>query len=162
MSKPKAQFIDPRTTGRRPLHQPVFDSSALQRADDAMEAMGGSFEQWLDADIRRLQIARSAAEHAAWSDGALAAVYAATHDLKGMGGSYGYPLVTQLAASLCRLIETDAGKAAARENPGLVTAHIHALRAAVRDRIATAEHPVGRALIGALEAEVERLGVAPE
>jgi hypothetical protein len=43
-----------------------------------------------------------------------------------------------------------------------VTAHIHALRAAVRDRIATAEHPVGRALIGALEAEVERLGVAPE
>jgi hypothetical protein len=79
-----------------------------------------------------------------------------------MGGAYGYPLVTQLAASLCRLIETDAGKFAARQRPALVKAHIDALRAAARDRIATAEHPIGRALVAALEAEVEHLGVAPE
>lgn len=162
MSKPKAEFIDPRTTGRRLLHKPVFDASAVKRADDAMQAMSGSFEEWLDQDIRRLQIARVAAENAAWSDGAIGAVYGAAHDLKGMGGSYGYPLVTQLAASLCRLIETDAGKAAARANPSLVKAHVDALRAAVRDRIATGEHPVGRALIQALESEVEQLGVAPE
>lgn len=162
MSTPKAQFIDPRTTGRRVLQQPVFDTSALRRADDAMKAMGTSFEQWLDDDVRKLQIARVAAENADWSDGALEALFAAAHDLKGMGGAYGYPLATQLAASLCRLIETDAGKAASRGNPGLVLAHVDALRAAVRDRIATADHPVGKALINALEAEVEQLGVAPE
>ena len=79
-----------------------------------------------------------------------------------MGGAYGFPLVTQIAASLCRLIETDAGKFAAQRNPGLVTAHVDALRAAVRDRITTVEHPVGRALVSALEAQVEQLGVAPE
>ena len=162
MSKPKAQFIDPRTTGRRALQQPVFDPSALKRADDAMKAMGGSFEQWLDDDIRKLQIARVAAQNAGWSDVALDALFSAAHDVKGMGGSYGFPLATQLAASLCRLIETDAGKAAARANPRLVLAHVDALRAAVRDRIATAEHPIGAALIAALEAEVEQLGVAPE
>ena len=162
MTKPKAQFIDPRTTGRILLQKPVFDQTALKRADDAMKAMGGSFEQWLDDDVRKLQIARVAAENAGWSEGALDALYGAAHDLKGMGGAYGYPLVTQLAASLCRLIETDAGKFAARRNPALVLAHVDALRAAVRDRIATAEHPIGRALVAALETEVEQLGVAPE
>jgi ribosomal protein S18 acetylase RimI-like enzyme len=127
-----------------------------------MKAMGCSFEQWLDDDIRKLQIARIAAQNAGWSDGAFEVLFGAAHDLKGMGGSYGFPLVTQMAASLCRLIETDAGKAAARTEPGLVLAHIDALRAAVRDRITTAEHPIGRALMSALEAEVENLGVAPE
>jgi len=162
MSTPKAQFIDPRTTGRRALQQPIFDPNALKRADDAMKAMAPSFDEWLDDDVRKLQIARVAAQNADWSDGALDALFSAAHDLKGMGGSYGYPLATQLAASLCRLIETDAGKAAARINPGLVLAHVDSLRAAVRDRIASADHPIGKALIAALEAEVEQLGVAPE
>ena len=54
MTKPKAQFIDPRTTGRILLQKPVFDQTSLKRADDAMKAMGGSFEQWLDDDIRKL------------------------------------------------------------------------------------------------------------
>ncbi len=162
MTKSKAQFIDPRTTGRKMLLRPLFDMSALKRADDAMKAMGGSFEQWLDDDIRRLQIARITAQNERWSDGALDGLFGVAHDLKGMGGAYGFPLITQIAASLCRLIETDAGKAAARAKPGLVMAHVDALRAAARDRIATAEHPIGHALITALEAEVAELGVAPE
>lgn len=162
MSAPKAQFIDPRTTGRLQLQRPVFDPAALKRADDTVQALSGSFEQWLDADVSKLQIARIAGQNAGWSNGALDAVFEAAHDLKGMGGSYGYPLVTQLASSLCRLIETNAGKAAARANPGLVSAHVDALRAAVRDRITSHEHPVGRALITALEQQVDSLGVAPE
>jgi len=162
MTKAKAQFIDPRTTGRISLHRPLFDHAATKRADEALSAMSGSFEQWLDDDVRRLQIARVAAQNSGWSTGALDALFGVAHDLKGMGGSYGFPLVTDIAASLCRLIETDAGKAAAAANAQLVSAHVDALRAAVRDRIATAEHPVGRALISALQTEVDHLGVAPE
>ena len=83
------------------------------------------------------------------------------HDLKGMGESYGYPLATFMAACLCRLIETPAGKAAARAQPALVEAHVDALRAIARDQIASPDHPVGKALIKALSAEVDKLGVAP-
>jgi hypothetical protein len=43
----------------------------------------------------------------------------------------------------------------------LVIAHIDALRAAVRDEVKDDQHPVGRALLLALETRVERLGVAP-
>lgn len=161
--KGKAQAIDPREAGyRRPkLTQPVFSEEALARADKTLDAMSGSFEKWLEADIARLQTARLEAARAGLSDDALDALWRAAHDLKGMGGTYGYPLVTQLAASLCRLTETEAGKSAARANPALVDAHVDGLRATVRDRIASDAHPVGGALAQALDAKVRQLGVAP-
>jgi hypothetical protein len=161
--KGKAQVIDPRETGHHPLKltQPVFSDEAMARADKTLEAMSGSFEQWLDGDIANLQAARLACIGAAWTDATLDTLWRAAHDLKGMGGTYGYPIVTQLAASLCRLVETDEGKAASRANPALIHAHVDGLRAAVRGRIASDADPVGRALVQTLEAHVSRLGVAP-
>jgi len=163
MSKRDAQFIDPRDTGLRALglKQPVFDESTVARADKALELMSGSMQQWLDAEIQRLSEARRTAEVCLWSEAAMETLMAASHDLKGMGATYGYPLVTQIAASLCRLIETPAGKEVARRDPSLVCAHVDALRAAVRDHIKTDAHPLGRALVAALEARVAKLGVAP-
>jgi chemotaxis protein histidine kinase CheA len=163
MSKPAAQFIDPRESGLRglDLKRPVFDDAAIARASDALEAMGESMEAWLDADIEKLQSARLAAEASGWALDNIEALATCAHDLKGMGATYGFPLVSKLAASLCRLIETPEGKALAHRQPGLVCAHVDALRAAVRDGIRNDEHPVGRALASALDAEVAKLGVAP-
>jgi chemotaxis protein histidine kinase CheA len=161
--KGKAQVIDPRETGHLPpkLAQPVFSEEDLARADKTLDALSGSFEQWLEGDIAKLQATRLVAVADDWNDAALDALWRAAHDLKGMGGTYGYPLVTQLAASLCRLTETDAGKAAARANSGLVCAHVDSLRAAVRNRIVSDKDPLGGALLHTLEAQVSRLGVAP-
>lgn len=164
MSKAKAEFIDPKDVSPRAaqITRPVFDEKAVARADDTLKAMSGSFGEWLDADIARLQTARVLAEGSGWATVSLHALFTVAHDLKGMGATYGYPLVTQIAASLCRMIETDAGKAAARANPSLVTAHVDALRAAARDQITSTAHPIGRALVQTLEAHVDALGVAPE
>ena len=159
--KGKAEIIDPRQAGHRPLTPPLFSEDAVARAEKTLEAMSGSFEQWLDADIAKLHAARLGASAAGWTNAAIDALWRAAHDLKGMGGTYGYPIVTQIAASLCRLTETDAGKAAARANPTLVDAHVDGLRAAVRDRIATDAHPIGGALVRMLEMQVRQLGVAP-
>lgn len=159
----KVQVIPPRDAGLPVLDgkQPVFDAEAVARADETLNAMSASFKEWLEADVRRLQRARAEAERAAMSDAALEQLMGVAHDIKGMGASYGYPLATEIAASLCRLIETPAGKAAARAQPALVLAHVDALRAVVRDAIKTSEHPIGRALTRTLSLEVERLGVAP-
>jgi hypothetical protein len=59
------------------------------------------------------------------------------------------------------MIETDAGKALAQRDPSLARAHVDALRASVRDGISSADHPMGRAVLKALEARVAELGVAP-
>jgi chemotaxis protein histidine kinase CheA len=163
MRKPKAQLIDPRDAGLRglDLQRPLFDEQAIARADNALNARSESMEEWLDADVDRLQQARLAAERADWTLRALEAVEIAAHEVKGMGGTYGFPLATRLAASLCRLIETDAGKREAQRDPALVRAHVDALRAAVRERIRDDSHEIGRTLVRTLEAQVARLGVAP-
>lgn len=159
----KVQIIDPRDMGRRQidLTQPVFDADAVARADHAMRAMSPSFEQWLDADVEKLQTARVEAKHEDWSDASLETLMRAAHDLKGMGGSYGYPLVTRIAASLCRLIETDEGKKAARALWCLIDAHVDGIRVVARSRIATDATPLARELVVSLETRVAELGVAP-
>ncbi len=164
MSAKKAVLIDPKDTGRRTLDlkPPVFDENAVARADSALKAMSGQFQQWLEEEIARLNAARQSAAFARWSDPALEELHGCAHDLKGLGATYEYPIVTQLAASLCRLIETPEGKIAARREPNLVEAHVDAIRAAARDDIRTNAHPVGRLLLSTLEARVEALGVAPQ
>lgn len=163
MTKPKAQLIDPREYERRPLDlkAPVFDANAIARAEEALKALSGSFQEWLEADVANLQTARAAGDIEGWSDEHLDAVFSIAHDIKGLGATYNYPLATQIAASLCRLIETDAGKVEARRDPSLLRAHVDAVRAAARDQIKSAENPVGRALLHTLEARVRDLNVAP-
>lgn len=160
---PKAELIDPREHGLRTfqLKKPIFDSGAVARADEALEAMGDDMAVWLDADVERLQAARLRADAAQWTVLSQEDVYTIAHDLKGLGATYGSLLATRIAASLCRLIETDAGKALAQRDPTLARAHIDALRASVRDGINSSEDPIGRAVIQALETRVAALGVAP-
>lgn len=163
MGKAKGELIDPKREGRGPLalKQPVFDEHAVARADEALKGMSGSFEEWLNKDVTRLHTARLAAHAGGWTVEGLEGLMTVSHDVKGMGGTYGYPIVTQMAASLCRLIETDAGKAAAQSDPDLVHAHVDAIRAAARDGIKNDGHSIGRTLLHALEERVAHLGVAP-
>jgi chemotaxis protein histidine kinase CheA len=163
MSKPQVQHIDPRTIGLRTLDlkQPVFGPDAVARADETLKAMAASMQHWIETDIAQLQDLRLAAEAAHWDPVSVDALMWSAHDLKGLGATYGYPLVTEIAASLCRLTETDEGKAVVMGDPTLARAHVDALRAVVRDGIRSQEHPVGAALRQTLEDEVAKLGVAP-
>ena len=79
-------------------------------------------------------------------------LYMRAHDLKGLGATYEFPLVTRLAASLCRLIEDAATRTKAPLT--LIDAHIDAIKAAVRDDIKTDEHPLGKVLAAELEGRV--------
>ena len=75
------------------------------------------------------------------------------HDLKGLGTTYGYQLITRIAGSLCRLIDDKDKRVQAPLD--LVDAHIDAIKAAVRDEIKSDEHPVGRILVEELERRVK-------
>ncbi|MGD9980979.1 MAG: hypothetical protein AB7H66_12865 [Hyphomonadaceae bacterium] len=159
----KAELIDPRDHGLRTiqLKKPIFDAGAIARADEALEAMGEDMAAWLRADVDRLQAARLRADAVGWNVSSQEDVYAISHDLKGLGATYGSLLATAIAASLCRLIETDAGKILAQRDPSLARAHIDALRASVRNGINSTDDPIGRSVLQALETRVAALGVAP-
>ena len=132
-----------------------IDANAIAKAEEALKAMSAQFGQWLQDEIVKLDAAQVAIRTQGFTPETAEGLYFRAHDLKGLGSTYQYPLVTRLAGSLCKLLD----------NPGkrmeapvvLLDAHIDAIKAVVRDQIQTDDHPVGRTLAETLEAKVAAL-----
>ncbi|MFN3930753.1 MAG: Hpt domain-containing protein [Brevundimonas sp.] len=129
-----------------------IDASAIAKAEEALKAMSSQFGQWLQDEIVKLDKAQSDIRAQGYNAQTAEALYFRAHDLKGLGATYQYPLVTRVAGSLCRMMDDPAKRMAAPV--ALIDAHIDAIKAVVRDQIQTDEHPVGRALAESLEAGV--------
>lgn len=156
--KPKAEIVAPRNTLREKLGPPpTFDAQSLARAEAALKALSGEFQSWMAQEVERIAAARAAARATGYGEPELVAIYSSAHDIKGLGSTYDYPLATLIAASLCRLIETPAGRARARLKPHVIDAHIDAIRAAFSAGVKTGDHPVGRELLEALQQQVAGL-----
>ncbi len=134
-----------------------IDASAIARAEEALKAMSAQFGQWLNDEVAKLDKAQADIRNQGYTPETAEALYFRAHDLKGLGTTYEYPLVTRIAASLCRMLD-DADKR--MQAPlAVVDAHIDAIKAVVRDKIQTDDHPVGRDLAETLEARAaEHLG----
>jgi hypothetical protein len=130
----------------------ALDPAAIAKAEAALKSLSGNFSQWLNDEIAKLEAARQTIRAEGLTPQTTENLYLRAHDLKGLGTTYGFPLITRIAASLCVL--TDDADKRTRAPMALVDAHIDAIRAAVRDDIKTDDHPVGRALAVELEARV--------
>ncbi len=135
---------------------PCFNDEAIERAEAAMKALSTNFDEWLTTEIDRLEAARASARRAGFGDEALETLFLRAHDVKGVGTTYGFPLVTAIAAQLCRLLDNPHGRAAARETPALVDAHVDGVRAIVRSNLRAADDPIGLSLITELKSRVDR------
>lgn len=135
-----------------------FNADAVKRAESALECLSSEFDDWLDREIEALETARDIARREGLNSEAGETLYLKAHDLKGMGATYGYPIVTRLGDSLSRLLETSGRRRAAPF--ALADAHVKAIRAAVRGDIKTGEDAVTQALAGELESHVDRLTAA--
>lgn len=128
------------------------DAQAVARAEAALKSLSGQFSQWLQDEIDKLDAARAAVRSDGWTAATAEGVYFRAHDLKGLGTTYEFPLVTRIAGSLCRLL--DEADKRLQAPLFLIDAHIDTIKAAVRDGIRDADHPVGRALVTELEGRV--------
>jgi len=129
-----------------------IDANAIAKAEAALKAMSAQFGQWLQDEIVKLDQAQADIRANGYTPETAEALYFRAHDLKGLGATYQYPLVTRIAGSLCRLM--DDGEKRMLAPVAILDAHIDAIRAVVRDEIQTDEHPVGRELAATLEARV--------
>jgi hypothetical protein len=150
----KAQTVLPDT----PLRAKVggratgLDPAMLARAEAALKSLSGQFAQWLEEEIVKLEAARADIQASGLDARTGDALYMRAHDLKGLGGTYEFPIITRLSGSLCKLLDDEAKRSKAPMY--LVDAHINAIKAAVRDNVRDDSNPVGRALAEALEAQV--------
>ena len=152
MSNP-AQIIPPTNSLRLKVGGGFgINADAIARAEEALKAMSAQFGQWLNDEIVKLDQAQADIRAKGYTPETAEALYFRAHDLKGLGATYQYPLVTRIAGSLCRLMDdTDKRMQAPL---AILDAHVDAIRAVVRDEIQTDEHPVGRDLAETLEARV--------
>jgi hypothetical protein len=127
-----------------------IDAAMLAKAEAAMAAMAVEYHLWAAEDLARVRKA-GAELHAAPSAERGGALYALSHDMKGQGGSFGYPVVTRLAASLCRLLHQRS--TFSTRHLAAVDAHLDALAVVIGQRLA-GQHTAACALADELEALV--------
>ena len=133
----------------------AIDPAAIAKAEAALKSLAGNFSQWLNDEIVKLEAARQQIHAQGTSAESMENLYLRAHDLKGLGTTYGYQLITRVAGSLCRMIDDKQKRSAAPLE--LIDAHIDAIKAAVRDDIKSDEHPVGSVLAEELERRVKAM-----
>lgn len=129
-----------------------LNAGAIAKAEAALKSLSGQFAQWLQDEIGKLEAARTAIKAEGLTYGTASRLYTHAHDLKGLGTTYEFPIVTRMAGSLCKLMEER--EHLAQPPVSLIDAHVDAIRAAVRDGIKDASHPMGKVISEELERQV--------
>lgn len=111
------------------------DLKAIKRAEKAMEVLSENFSDWMIQEITQLDLTRTKAKEAKFSEMELDKLYRRAHDIKGQAETFGYPLAGSFCQSLCYLIDNIPDK---KNIPALlVDQHVDSTRAVVRAEIKT-------------------------
>lgn len=132
-------------------------SAVLARAQAAVEDLAKGYTTWARADVDR---ARKALDAAMAEPGQRARhvedLFRVAHDLKGQGTSFGYPLVTRIADSLCKLTR-DRKLAYEDRHLDLAKAHLDAAQLVLTKEIKGEGGQLGADLAAKLKTRVEEL-----
>jgi hypothetical protein len=129
-----------------------IDPAALAKAEAALKGLAQNFDQWMKDELIKLDAARERIRAEGYTAETSENLYFRAHDLKGLGSTYGFPVVTSIAGSLCRLIDDPTTRL--RAPVFLLDAHIDAIKAAVRGDIRDSQHPVAQVLLKELDMRV--------
>lgn len=133
-----------------------IDPALVARAEAALDRLMVNFGPWLAEKVLDLAAVRARVRISGFNAETAATLNIQVHELKGLRATYGFPLITQIADSLCRLIEDEKTRLAAPLF--LIDAHIDAIAAAVRDGVCSDDDPKGRALVSGLDERVREFG----
>ncbi len=128
-----------------------LDSSAIQRAEEAIEELKEEFAGWILDDVNKLVVTRKEFEKYK-DEETLGNLYRAAHDLKGQATTFDFPLVARVASSLCKL--TDDTSTRLHLPLTLIDAHVDAIRVIVRDGIKDPLNKMATILAQELERQV--------
>ena len=121
----------------------------MARAEAALVALSVNFDNWLLDDLSKLDAARDAMRRQGVDEATIDGLFTHALDLKGLGTTYDFPLVSRFAASLCKLLGD--GDTELQGPLPLVDAHIAAIKASVRDKVRSPDDRAGTALATELE-----------
>lgn len=154
---PEVQVIRPINRLRAKLGTapgPSLDKMVAD-AEAALETLHGDCEIWALNDLREINSLLEAARANPAPDlENIRRILRLSHDIKGEGTTFGYPLLTTIAQLLYRFVERDEAKAAMRLD--LVAAHVDAMTVVVSQGIRDQGGDLGTQLRVALEQAAEK------
>jgi len=154
----KPQIINPpnrlreRVTGSGPISEEM-----LARAEAAVQSLSDQFGELLAsqiAELGRLHAEGAAAPVEKQLDIAKR-IFEIAHDLRGQAGTFDYPLITRIGASLCRFTEnlTDCDARCYE----VIRVHIEAMDAVLHNGLQGDGGPLGEQIAGGLETAVKKI-----
>ncbi|BCJ91277.1 hypothetical protein IZ6_20120 [Terrihabitans soli] len=132
-----------------------FDTSALEKAEEALAALAEDFSSWMHEETNKLEAARESFHKAPQAEDNQQILYRASHDIRGQGRTFGYPLAGEIADGLCDLL--DGAEDINAQVIELVDAHIDAIRAVVRDDVRDGSDKVARSVVAELRSAREAI-----
>ena len=115
----------------RRVHEYDLDDP-VARAEKALAGLSGEFKTWMTIEADRLSAAHAAVLRHGFTDDITEELFRAAHDIKGDAATFGFPSAAAAAESLCRIIEH--APELEEVPPDLITHHINAIQAIVRER----------------------------
>ena len=127
----KYGVIPPNTALQERVGGPLkpLDDATVGRLEQAMKSLEGEMGDWIKTDMERLITAHRSFLRDGNAGANIVELHRAAHDLRGLGSTYGYPIVTVIADNLCKAMEMTMDKGCVPED--LIKAHVDALRAVV-------------------------------
>lgn len=135
----------------------AFSEEDMSRADRAVAKVLANYPTLLADEVAKLVAAWAQAPEA-MNASTVAPVFAVAHELAGYGETFGFPLVTILARSLCRLLTM--GDLNREQMASVIDAHIATLRVVVRDGIRGHGGALGLGLADGLDQAINKFHLA--
>jgi hypothetical protein len=106
---PNVKIINPPNLLKSKVGSGGFAMGSLEKAAKVIEGLRGEFEEIAKVEVVKLVAAANALVAQPSDLAKRDVVYKIAHELRGQGGSYGYPLVTRFGDQLCRYLDAAAG-----------------------------------------------------
>lgn len=142
-----------------PIQPSAEDLRAIKKAEAVIANLAGKYLEVVAEDLQNLQAAAAKFKSdAANREAHLKRVFHIAHDMKGQGGSFGYPLITTISKQLCRFIEKVEGGALEDADIEVVSLHVDALQVVIRQKMTKADSDQAQALLKGLELVIAKIG----
>jgi chemotaxis protein histidine kinase CheA len=139
---------------------PKLNPEIIAAADSKIEAVAGDYSDWALKSVRGLS--KSLTELStggSQSAKLLAELNNVAHELRGQGGTFGYPLVTEFAQSLFQAT-TDSRVKVTDNHMEFYKAHIDAINLVMTNKVKGDGGEVGQSLLKGLEAARNKYAAA--
>jgi len=135
---------------------PKLNVEVLTAIQEKITEMSGDYSHWVSDEIRKLDEAlQKLREPGANLRVLIARINRGAHEMRGQGGIFGYPLITEFSKSL--FLSTNRQYNSISDNEyELLKAHIDAIKVVIAERVEGDGGETGRALLAGIQAAIKK------